>query len=203
MATRFLPAMAAGLLLNSMVLAQTNTAPPAKPSANADTPSKPNANATYYACKSADGSVLFSASPCSTDPSKMREIDTSAALRGGSGESQAAPTANTSGDDCHKVAYSAAYANMGTTADTSNQHIASYRERQQTLAAQKVYASDGSGNLIPDPAAQQQIRDLDGMIEREFNLLRQAKQSADTQYQAASKACDESSSARQQNPGKN
>ena len=193
MRTRPLLAMAAGLLLNSSALAQTD----------AKTPSKPTANATYYACKSADGSVLFSASPCSTDPSKMREIDTSAALRAGSGDNQPVAAANTGDDDCHKAAYTAAYANMNTTADTSNQHIASYRERQQTLAAQKVYASDGSGKLIDDPAAQKQIQELNGMIEREFNLLRQAKQTADAQYQSASKSCEQSSSARPQNPGKN
>ena len=183
-------------LLSTAAFAQTTNSPP---------PTKPTANATYYSCKGADGSVVFSGTPCSTDPSKMREIDTSAALRAGSGESQGqVPAAeNAADDDCHKAAYKAAYSNVSVNADSANQHIASYRERQQALAAQKVYASDGSGNLIDDPAAQQQIQDLNGSIEHEFNLLRQAKQNADTQYQAASKVCDETAALRQQSAKKN
>jgi len=197
MATRPMWVIAVGLLASTAVIAQTNPAPAAAPA--------PKANATYYACKSADGSVVFSSTPCSTDPSKMREIDTSAALRAGNGDNQAAAAApqNAADDDCHKAAYKAAYSNMSTNADSANQHIASYRERQQALASQKVYASDGSGNLIDDPAAQQQIQDLNGSIEHEFTLLRQAKQNADTQYQAASKVCDDTAALRQQSAKQN
>ena len=184
-------------LLTTAVFAQTNAPPPTKA-----TP-----NATYYSCKGADGSVVFSGTPCSNDPSKMREIDTSAALRAGSGGStdagQASAAQSPSDDDCHKAAYKAAYSNMSVNADSANQHIASYRERQQALAGQKIYASDGSGNLIDDPAAQQQIQDLNGSIEHEFSLLRQAKQNADNQYQAASKVCDETAALRQQSAKKN
>src|SRR5690348_5235344 len=52
--------------------------------AQTDAPSTPR-NTTVFKCTGADGSVIFSESPCSPDPSKVQEVDTSRALLTGSG----------------------------------------------------------------------------------------------------------------------
>ena len=59
----------------------------------------------------------------------------------------------------------------------------------------KVYAPDGSGNLIDDPHAQQTIADLDALITQEHEFQRKANQNAEATFQNAAKACDEQAAA--------
>ena len=42
---------------------------------------QPHKNAVVYKCKDANGVTVFSQSPCSNDPTKVQQVDTSAALR--------------------------------------------------------------------------------------------------------------------------
>lgn len=155
----------------------------------------PRNRAIVYKCTGADGSVIFSESPCSTDPKKVQEIDTSGALRTGSGGHQRDIAASVADSDCRGRAHESAYGSLAADIQASNDHIADYQQRQTTLAAQKVYASDGSGNLIDDPNAAQAIADLDNSIAQEREFQRKANANAEITYQNAAKACDDQAAA--------
>ena len=177
----------AAVLICSQALAQADkpdqTAPP------------PRNRAIAYKCMGADGTVIFSENPCSTDPKKVQEIDTSSALKTGSGGHLRDIAAGVADTDCRTRARQAAYGNLGTDMQASNDHIADYEQRQQKAAEMKVYAPDGSGNLIDDPNAQQTISDLDALIAQEREFQRKANENAEVTFQNAARACDEQAAA--------
>src|SRR6478736_10463352 len=151
--------------------------------------------AIVYKCAGADGSVIFSQNPCSTDPKKVQEIDTSGALKTGSGGHQRDIAASVADSNCRTRAHQSAYGTLGTDLQSSNDHIADYEQRRQRAAELKVYAPDGSGNLIDDPHAQQTIADLNSLITQEHEFQRKANQNAEATFQNAAKACDEQAAA--------
>ena len=151
--------------------------------------------AIVYKCSGADGSVIFSENPCSTDPKKVQEIDTSGALMKGSGGHLRDIAAGVADSDCRSRARQSAYGNLGPDLQASNDHIADYQNRQQRAAELKVYAPDGSGNLIDDPHAQQTIADLDALITKEREFQNKANQNAEVTFQNAAKACEEQAAA--------
>jgi hypothetical protein len=155
----------------------------------------PRNRAIVYKCAGKDGSVIFSQNPCSTDPKKVQEIDTSSALMTGSGGHLRDIAAGVADTDCRTRAHQAAYGNLGTDMQASNDHIADYEQRAQKASEQKVYAPDGSGNLIDDPNAQQTIADLDALIAQEREFQRKANANAEVTFQNAAKACDEQAAA--------
>jgi hypothetical protein len=160
-------------------------------SATAQTDAPPtHRNTTVFKCTGADGSVVFSEAPCSADPNKVQEIDTSRSLLTGSGGNQAELAAGLANDDCHRLAHRSAYATVDVDIETSNRHIADYQQRQGQIAAQKVFASDGSGQLIDDPDAPKAIADVDASIAREREFQKKAKANADAAYQKAAKGCE-------------
>jgi hypothetical protein len=146
--------------------------------------------AIVYKCAGADGSVVFSENPCSNDPKKVQEIDTSGALKTGSGGHLRDIAAGVADSDCRSRAHQSAYGNLDKDMQASNEHIADYQQRQDKAAEQKVYAPDGSGNLIDDPNAQQTIADLSALIAQEHEFQRKANENAEVTFQNAVKACD-------------
>lgn len=161
----------------------------------ADTKAAERNRAIVYKCAGADGSVIFSENPCSSDPKKVKEIDTSGALRTGSGGHQRDIAAGVADSNCRSRARQSAYGNLGPDLQTSNDHIADYEQRRARAAELKVYAPDGSGNLIDDPHAQQTMADLDALIAQEREFQRKANQNAEATFQTAAKACDEQAAA--------
>ena len=151
--------------------------------------------AIVYKCAGADGSVVYSQNPCSTDPKKVQEIDTSGALMKGSGGHLRDIAAGVADSDCRSRARQSAYGNLGPDLQASNDHIADYQQRAAKAAEQKVYASNGSGKLIDDPNAQQAVADLDALIAQEREFQRQANAHAEVTFQNAAKACDEQAAA--------
>lgn len=158
--------------------------------AQADEPA-PRRNTTVYKCTGADGSVVYADAPCSADPHKVQEIDTSSALRTGSGGHQGELSAGVADDSCRELARKSAYGTVDLDIETSNQHINDYQQRQAQLATQKAYALDGSGQMVDDPAAPQAIAELDTSIARERDFQQNARAHAETAYQNAVKACDD------------
>jgi len=146
--------------------------------------------AIVYKCAGKDGSVIFSENPCSNDPKKVQEIDTSSALKTGSGGHLRDIAAGVADTDCRSRAHQSAYGNLDTDLQASNEHIADYQMRQDKAAEQKVYAPDGSGNLIDDPNAQQTIADLSALIAQEREFQRKANANAEATFENAAKACD-------------
>ncbi|HSE11032.1 MAG TPA: hypothetical protein VLB69_00230, partial [Rudaea sp.] len=97
--------------------------------------------------------------------------------------------------DCRTRARQSSYGTLEADMEASNAHIADYQQRQTQLATQKVYASDGSGNLIDDPNAAQAIADLDNSIAQEREFQRKANANAEIAFQNAVKACDDQAAA--------
>jgi hypothetical protein len=157
--------------------------------AQTDAPSTPR-NTTVFKCSGADGSVIFSESPCSADPSKVQEVDTSRALLTGSGGGQGDVAAGLADDECRRLAHRSAFATVDADIETSNRHIADYQQRQSQLAEQKVYAPVGSGQILSDPAAPQAIADIDVSIAKEREFQKKARANAEIAYQNAAKNCD-------------
>lgn len=186
MATIRIVVIAAALLACAPALAQTD---------QADQPAPARNRAIVYKCTGADGTIIFSESPCSTDPKKVQEVDTSGALKTGSGGHLRDIAAGVADTDCRTRAHQAAYGTLPTDLQSSNDHIADYQQRQQRAAEAKVYAPDGSGNLIDDPNAQQTIADLDALIRQEREFQRKANENAEIAFQNAAKACDEQAAA--------
>ncbi len=117
-------------------------------------------------------------------------MDTSRALLTGSGGSQGDIAAGVADDDCRRLARRSAFATVDVDIETSNKHIADYQQHQSQIGEQKVFASDGSGQILDDPAAPQAIADLDASIAREREFQRKAKENAETAFQTAVQACD-------------
>src|SRR5512135_2862740 len=146
MATTRILIFAAAMLACGLAPAQDDQAGQAPP---------PRNRAIVYKCTGADGTVIFSETPCSSDPKKVQEVDTSGALRTGSGGHLRDIAAGVADSDCRTRAHQSAYGTLEADMQASNAHIADYQQRQTQLATQKVYASDGPGSLIDDPNAAQ------------------------------------------------
>lgn len=187
MATTRILILAAAVLACGQALAQDDQAAAQPPPARN--------RAIVYKCAGADGTVIFSDAPCSSDPKKVQEVDTSGALRTGSGGHLRDIAAGVADTDCRARARQSSYGTLAADMQVSNDHVADYQQRQAQLADQKVYATDGSGILIPDPTAQQTIADLNAAIEREQEFQRKANANAEAAFQAASKACDDQAAA--------
>src|SRR5215831_12638244 len=117
-------------------LAQTDSEPAPGPA--------PKNNAIVYKCTNADGSVVYSGDPCSNDPKKVQTIDTSSALRTGSGGHQDEIAAGVADSDCRAGAYKITHGNSDRI-EISNRQIAEYRQRQHDLESHYVHTSDGTG----------------------------------------------------------
>ena len=163
----------------------------------AQTPAPPvHAGPIVYKCTNPDGSVVYSASACSADPAKVTTIDTSAALRTGSGGHQGEIAASVADSDCRAQAMESTHTN-GTQISESNRHIADYERRRQELqAAQAAYpAATGAGanDGAPAPAADttQALADLDASIAAEREFQAKASTSTDAAYQDALRRCDD------------
>ncbi len=169
---------------------QSDQPAPGQPASDQSAQPAVRNKAIVYKCAGADGSVVFSEKPCSNDPKKVQEIDTSGALKTGSGGHLRDIAAGVADTDCRSRAHQAAYGNLDADLHASNEHVADYQQRQDKAAEQKVYAPDGSGNLIDDPNAQQTIADLNALIAQEHEFQRKANENAEVTFQNAVKACD-------------
>ena len=158
-----------------MALAQTNEPPP--PTRN---------NAIVYKCTNADGSVIYAQDPCSSDPKKMQTLDTSGALRTGSGGHQNEIAAGVADSDCRDTAYNSSRVSADRITE-SNEHIATYRQQREVLQSDANYASAGG---MPDTVARKAIDDLDAAIARESEFQQKEAANSDKAYQDALRACD-------------
>jgi hypothetical protein len=150
----------------------------------------PRNNAIVYKCTNADGSVVYSGDPCSNDPKKVQTIDTSSALRTGSGGHQGEIAAGVADTDCREGAYRITHGNSDRI-EQSNRQIAEYRQRQHDLEGRYVHASDGSADLVADPEAAKAIADLDAAIAHEVEFQQKEHDSLEAEYQKALKVCDD------------
>lgn len=141
-------------------------------------------------CTAADGSVVYSDKPCA-DNQKSQKVDTSAALRTGSGGHNDAIASTVADANCRRTALASTGDTSEASIAESNRHIADYQQRQRTLATQKAYAPDGSGNLVDDPEARKTIAELDRAIAKEREFQQKARASSSAKNDAALKACDQ------------
>lgn len=168
----FLGALAA----SGAAIAQSGDAPPRRNTAIA------------YKCVNADGSVTYSQDPCSSDPKKVQTVDTSRALRTGSGGSQAEIADSVADSDCRARAYNTTHGESDRIAE-SNRHIADYRQQRQALESQVSYY----GGV--DPQTTRSMDELDAAIARESEFQRKEQSSSEQNYQSALKACDDAAQA--------
>ena len=135
-----------------------------------------------YKCTNPDGSVVYAEKPCSTDPNKVQTIDTSPALRTGSGGFQGEIAASVADSDCRDRAYKSTHADQ-TQIDESNRHIADYQQRIQDLQAQPgAYGTTDNS---------QAIADLEGAIAKEREFQAKSAENNEAAYQNALRLCDE------------
>lgn len=159
-------------------------------SASAQTDQRSSGSAIVNKCIGADGSVVFSDQPC-PDTHKAQKVDTSGALRTGSGGHAQEIAGNVADSDCRRNAQQSSSASSGKDIETSNSHIATYEKGKADLAGRKAYAPDGSGNLINDPAAQQRIAELDAAIAKEREFQQKVHALEADKYQKAVNDCEE------------
>lgn len=152
-----------------------------------DAPPRHN-NAIAYKCVNADGSVTYSQDPCSSDPKKVQTVDTSRALRTGSGGSQAEIADSVADSDCRAKAFSTTHGESDRIAE-SNRHIAEYRQQRQALESQASYY----GGV--DPQTTRSMDELDAAIARESEFQQKEQSSSEQNYQNALKACDNAAQA--------
>ncbi len=154
-----------------MALAQTNEPPTRN-------------NAIVYKCTNADGSVIYAQDPCSSDPKKMQTLDTSGALRTGSGGHQDEISASVADSDCRDNAYNSSRVSAGHITE-SNDHIATYRQQLEVLQSDANYAGGTA-----DPAVRKAIDDLDAAIAHESEFQQKEVANSDKAYQDALHACE-------------
>jgi len=159
-------------------------------SASAQTDQRASGSAIVNKCIGADGSVSFSDQPC-PDTQKTQKVDTSGALRTGSGGHTEEIAGNVADSDCRRNAQQSGASSSGKDIETSNSRISTYEKGKSDLAGRKTYASDGSGNLIDDPAAQHRIAELDAAIAKEREFQQKVNALAVDKYQSALKDCEE------------
>jgi hypothetical protein len=145
----------------------------------------PRNNAIVYKCVNPDGTVVYSQDACSTDPKKMQILDTSGALRTGSGGSQDEISASVADSDCRSNAYASTHAGSEAKVAESNKHIADYRQRREELQSQINYAGDAA-----DPASRKAVDELDSAIAQESEFQQKEVANVEQAYQDALKACD-------------
>jgi hypothetical protein len=150
--------------------------------------SAPRNNAIVNKCIGADGHVVFSDKPC-PDTHKAQQVDTSDALRTGSGGHHDEIAASVADSDCRRQARQSVYGPIDAEIEESNHYIADLQNRRSDIASHKIYASDGSGSLIDDPGALRVVADLDAEIAHEHDFQQQAHADAEAAYQEAVKAC--------------
>ena len=136
---------------------------------------------TVYKCVNADGSVVFAETPCAADPAKVQTIDTSGALKHGSGGNQAEIAASVADSDCRERAYATSH-HSADQIEESKRHVAEYQQRLQNLAQQPAYPSED--------ANRQAVDELNTSIAREQEFQQKAAAGDEQAYQAALKACD-------------
>ena len=168
-------------------------------SAQSDSP-KPG-TAVVNKCTATDGHVIFSDKPC-PESSKAQKVDTSAALRSGSGGHNEAMASAVTDADCRRGASQSANGTVDADIAESNRHIADYQQRQNTLSSQKAYAADGSGRLVDDPASRTAIADLDALIAKERVFQQKARANVASKQETAMKACDQAAAKKAQIPDK-
>jgi hypothetical protein len=176
-AHRFL-LLAGALAIGGPVLAQTDEA----------TPPAPRSNTVVYKCMNADGSVVFADTPCAKDPKKMQTLDTSAALRTGSGGHQGEIAAGVNDSDCRDRAYRSTHSDESQLVE-SNRHIADYQQRRAALDSPSSYPTyNADGSPVDNAKA---IDDLNAAIARESEFQQKAAANNDLAYQNALRNCDE------------
>jgi hypothetical protein len=141
-------------------------------------------NTTVYKCKNADGSVVYSHDPCSSDPKQMETLDTAGALRTGSGGHQNEIAASVADSDCRDKAYKSTHTSAEKIAE-SNQHIAEYRQQREALQSDVNYAGAAA-----DPAMRKSVDDLDAAIARESEFQQKEQANSEQAYRDALHACD-------------
>jgi hypothetical protein len=148
-------------------------------------PAPPRNNAIVYKCVNADGSVVYAQDPCSTDPKKMVTLDTSGALRTGSGGHQDEISAGVADSDCRDNAYRSTHSASEAKVAESNTHINDYRQRVAALQSQGSY-----GGAV-DPGTAKAIDDLEAAIARESEFQQKEVASAALAFDDALKVCDQ------------
>jgi hypothetical protein len=141
-------------------------------------------NAHVYKCKGADGSVVYSRDPCSSDAKKMETLDTTGALRTGSGGHQDEIAASVADSDCRGNAYKSTHLSAEKIAE-SNQHIAEYRKRREAVQSDVNYVGGTT-----DPKVRKAIDDMDAAIARESEFQQKNQANAEQAYREALKVCD-------------
>jgi hypothetical protein len=141
-------------------------------------------------CIAADGSVMFSDQPC-PDSHKAQKVDTTGALRTGSGGHTEEIAGSVADSNCRRNAQQSSSGTTDKDIETSNSHIAQEEKDKARLAGRKIRVQDGSGNLIDDPAAQQKIAELDAAIAKEREFQQKVQTVVADTYQSAVKNCDE------------
>ena len=148
-------------------------------------PAPPRNNAIVYKCVNPDGSVVYAQDPCSTDPKKMVTLDTSGALRTGSGGHQDEISAGVADSDCRDNAFRSTHAASEAKVAESNTHINDYRQRIAALQSQGSY-----GGAV-DPGTAKAIDDLEAAIARESEFQQKEVASAALAFDDALKVCDQ------------
>jgi hypothetical protein len=169
------------MILRTLVLATAMTCGMAMAQTN-EPPTRNNA--IVYKCTNADGSVIYAQEPCSSDPKKMQTLDTSGALRTGSGGHRNEIADSVADSDCRDNAYNSSRVSADRIT-VSNEHIATYRQQLEVLQSDANY-----GGGTADPAMRKAIDDLDGAIARESEFQQKEAANSDKAYQDALHACD-------------
>lgn len=143
----------------------------------------PRNKAIVYKCVNSDGSVVYSESACSADPTKVQTIDTTGALRAGSGGHQDEIAQSVADSDCRSKAFESTRGGMDAKIAESNAHIADYRKRQEELQAQAGY--------IAEAELRRQADELDAAIARESEYQQKETSNVELAYQQALIACDQ------------
>ena len=141
-------------------------------------------NAHVYKCKGADGSVVYSHDPCSSDPKKMETLDTTGALRNGGGGHQDELAASTADSECRENAYKSTHLSAEKIAE-SNRHIAEYRKQREAVQSEVNYVGGTT-----DPKVRKSIDELDAAIARESEFQQKNQANAEQAYRDALKVCD-------------
>jgi len=163
----------AALMASGSALAQSGDPPPARN------------NAIVYKCVNADGSVVYAQDPCSTDPKKMVTLDTSGALRTGSGGHQDEIAAGVADSDCRDNAFRSTHSASEAKVAESNTHINDYRQRIATLQSQGSYGG------AADPGTAKAVDDLEAAIAKESEYQQKEIATAAQAYDDALKLCDQ------------
>ena len=174
------------LMLAAIAVAAPAAAQTDAPAADAARP----ATTVAYKCTNADGSVIYSEQPCSQDPKKVQTIDTSSALRTGSGGYQDEIASSVADNDCREQAYKSAHAGEAQVAE-SNRHIADYEQRRQALQTQAAAYTTDNNATAAAPDNSQAIAEIDAAIAKEREFQHKAAANDEAAYQAALRRCDE------------